>query len=153
MDLASGNEREVARRENPCRVNLSPDGRYLACHTFGDDAPIPTERTLSLVPVEGGEPRELIRLPESQSFGGFTAWTPDSRSILFWKILSPVGGKSEYWLVPLADGQPRKIDLGVEGAFAVRIHPDGARVAFTAGNNKSEVWVIENLLSTLITNK
>jgi Tol biopolymer transport system component len=151
LDLASGKEREVVRTENPCRISLSPDGRYLACQTFGDE-PI-KNRTLVAIPAEGGEPRELIRLHEPESFGGFTAWTPDSRSVLFWKVLSALEYKSEYWLVPLAGGQSRKVDLGIEGAYAVRIHPDGTRVAFTAGENKSEVWVMENFLSALSATK
>jgi hypothetical protein len=28
----------------------------------------------------------------------------------------------------------------------VRLHPDGRRIAFTSGERKSELWVLENLL-------
>jgi len=143
-DLASGKEREVIRRENPCRMSLSPDGRYLTCVDFGDE-PI-KGRTLWVVPAEGGKLRALVRLSEAHTFGNFTAWTPDSRGVLYW---APTGNGSHHWLVPLAGGEPRKIDLGFPQAFDLRIHPDGTQVVFTAGFNKSEVWVMENFLPAL----
>lgn len=144
-ELAAGKEREVMRRANPCRPSLSPDGHYLACVDFGDGAT--KGRTLWVFPVEGGEPRALLRLTEPHTFGNLVAWMPDSRSVLLWVP----GNEPHHWLVPVAGGEPRKIDLGVDfgQAFNVRIHPNGREVVFTAGSDKSEVWVLENFLPAL----
>lgn len=150
-DLASGNEREVLRRKDVQgrSVSVSPDGRYLACVT---PDPVTRQGLLVTVPVAGGEPQELLRLP----FGGrFTAWTPDSRSILFTKDTSPNGDAgNEVWMIPATGGQAKKVELGISGVRGLRVQPGGNKVVFfTPGTNTTEVWALENFLPVLKASK
>lgn len=148
-DLASGTERELFRGKARVLLGLSvaPDGQHLAFHTSD---PATQESIALVVPVSGGEPRELLRVqPPHALFGNSsTAWTRDSRSIIFQKTLSVTGMDREYLLVPLARGQPRKVDIGMRNGNLL-IHPDGSHVAINAGANRFEVWVMENFLPTL----
>jgi hypothetical protein len=56
-------------------------------------------------------------------------------------------------LVPIADGQARKLDLATWCGGPISVHPDGLRVAFTIEQVKGELWVLENFLSALSTKK
>ena len=40
----------------------------------------------------------------------------------------------------------QKIDLSMRRLRQLRFHPDGKRIAFSAGYIEAEVWVMENLL-------
>jgi Tol biopolymer transport system component len=141
-DVASGNER-VIRRANQGRLDLSPDGRQIAAAI--DDSSSKSSAVM-LIPVAGGEPRELIRVNHPQSFQILT-WTPDGRGLLLAKSSSAEGKERELWLVPISDGKPRKVtsNLNIAGAF-VRVHPDGRQIAFMTGSPTLEVWVMENFL-------
>ena len=84
------------------------------------------------------------------------AWTPDSRSIIFQKVLSATAQNGEFWLLPLAGGNPRKIELNNPGARGLIVHPDGKQVAYFTGADKGltrEVWVMEGFLPTLSASK
>ncbi|HUQ93860.1 MAG TPA: tetratricopeptide repeat protein [Bryobacteraceae bacterium] len=155
-DLASGAEREVIRHPRLWReVNLSPDGRHLAVQTGID--PASKTSSLLLVPIAGGEPRELVRLAEPDGWGpnGTTAWTPDSRAIL--KMKRTASG-TELLLVSATGGPPRKIGIdsdrwiqggvgGLDRGFS--LSPDGRGIAFLTGKNAAEVWAIENFLPAI----
>ena len=67
------------------------------------------------------------------------AWSSDGRHVLFAR-------RGELWRVPAEGGEPENLGYVMEGLRELRLHPDGARIAFTAGTDKGEVWVMENLL-------
>jgi Tol biopolymer transport system component len=156
-DIASGTERQIIRR--PVRdnagatfaLNLSPDGRFIA--TTSNDESTKSSVVL-LVPVSGGEPRELLRVSQPQVFTATASWMPDGRAVLVIKSLNfgwP-GIGNELWIVPIDGSQPRKIDLGTTTGLgpAVRVHPDGRQIAYAVGEGeKSEVWALENFLPAL----
>ena len=48
--------------------------------------------------------------------------------------------------IPAQGGIPQEMGLVREGLGGVRLHPDGNRIAFIAGNPYLEVWVMENFL-------
>jgi Tol biopolymer transport system component len=80
--------------ERPGDVAFSPDGRYLT-FTSGDwNGP----HDISLLPVDGGEVRQIIRHPDDDRF---MAWTP-AGNLLF---LSNRSGAFDLWMVQVADGQ------------------------------------------------
>jgi len=62
--------------------------------------------------------------------------------------------KAGLWLISAQGGEPRKLDLpesfrisaAVAGMRELCIHPDGRHIAYTAGRNISEVWVMQNFL-------
>ncbi len=102
-------------------------------------------KILKVLPAAGGEAHDLLRgvqLP----FPGSVAWAPDGQSVLFTKQPSLADTKTELWLIPVQGGEPRKLDLTAENMRELSVHPDGRRVAFTAGENKQTVWVMENFL-------
>jgi hypothetical protein len=71
-------------------------------------------------------------------------WTPDGRYVL------AVGGEATRKVlvkIPKTGGEPEEIG---ELPFSidwrhVRLHPDGTRIAFNAGDSKGEVWMIQNI--------
>jgi hypothetical protein len=67
--------------------------------------------------------------------------------VLFLKQPSHDESKTELWRIPLQGGEPQKLDLTAEKMREIRVHPDGRHIAFTAGQDKQEVWVMENFLS------
>jgi Tol biopolymer transport system component len=143
-DVASGSEREIIRRANlSFGVDLSPDGRQIA--VVIDDQSSKSSAVM-LIPVAGGEPRELIRVNHPQSFEIMT-WAPDGRGLLLRKSSFAGGNEHELWLVPISDGKPRQVtsNLNIDGAF-VRVHPDRRQIAFMTGSPTFEVWVMENFL-------
>jgi len=149
-DLASGTEREIIRRPNGFPADLSPDGRFIAT-TSNDEST--KSLTLVLIPVSGGEPRELLRLSQPERLLGPASWTPDGNSIIVEKVRNDSLTDREFLLVPVDGGQPRKIDVGPTiGLGPVQtVHPDGKQIAYVVGDStvKQEVWVLENFLPAL----
>jgi hypothetical protein len=109
--------------------------------------------TVLLIPVAGGEHRELHRLnfPENHIPFGAMAWAPDSRAVI---VAKQGGARNELWLVPVNEGQARKLDVDVDtwlldGNDSFRLHPNGHQIAFLAGKSSQEVWALENPLPTV----
>jgi Tol biopolymer transport system component len=139
-DLDSGRDREVTRGRHLFTGFVSPDGRYLSYR-----APDREEKAsvLWVIPVAGGAAREVLRVkePEFVNPGPFLG-----DSVLVRKVLDSGNQAAEFWLAPLHGGQARKLDLEVTNARNLQIHPDGRQVVFEAGENRGEVWVLENFL-------
>jgi tricorn protease-like protein len=54
---------------------------------------------------------------------------------------------TELWRISAEGGEPQKLGLAMKGLRNLRFHPDGRRIAFSAGTPFSaEVWVLENFL-------
>ena len=97
------------------------------------------------VSVAGGEARVLL---QSQDLAvlGFVAWTPDGRHVLFGRHTASQQEITELWRIPAEGGEPQRLELAMENLVDLRVHPDGRRLAFTAGQKKAEIWVMENFL-------
>jgi Tol biopolymer transport system component len=146
-EVSSGKEREILSRKEFFTAALSPDARYLVFRT--QDRPSKSS-ALMLMPVDGGQAKELLRLKDPETLvNNALEWTPDSKSVVFRKNLSASGEESELWLVPVNGNAPRKLGLNAVNIRQLRIHPDGRRIVYTAGQQKREVWVLENFLPTL----
>jgi Tol biopolymer transport system component len=142
-DLASGHERELFGAGGPLYPDLSPDGRQLA-GVIADDKRTPV--AVVLIPVAGGEAKELFRVRDGEALSSYIAWTPDGRGVVV-----PVRGEGGFapLFVPLSGETPRKLDLETSGT-GLRIHPDGRQVAFTSPDSREgELWVLENFLPAL----
>jgi Tol biopolymer transport system component len=151
LDRGSGATRElyVARPDafNVYWLTLSPDGQQLAFQQFA-----PGGVSAHVVPTSGGAPREVGRFTQSPVMM-LLGWTPDGSSLVFLRIDDPedVSAKPTLWVMPIAGGEPRKLDLAerlpqeaLRGQPSpLRVHPDGRRVVFSAGQDRSEVWVME----------
>jgi Tol biopolymer transport system component len=144
LDMESGEEKELLRVVRPSFAGvlaLSPDGRYLAFTRLE-----PQARTLEVMPAQGGQAAELLRLEDKSEYITGVAWTPDGRYILFAR--SKLGSGAALWRIPAAGGEPEKLGLTQEGLLQhLRVHPQGKQIAFMAAMPyKPEVWVLENFL-------
>ena len=150
-DLATGVERKLTDVAVVRTIDVSPDGHNIVARTPADEK---TRMFALLVVPTGGEPvRELLRLPQPQTWGSaHTAeWTPDSQAVL---VVSEQRGEAELLLVPMAGSSPRKLDIDVntwiEGSSGgldrgFSLSPNGRHVAFLMGKSAAEVWALENI--------
>jgi hypothetical protein len=101
------------------------------------------------ISTTGGEPREIARVELPQYIvPDSVIWTRDGRSVLFGKWSENIEGM-EFWRVSPDGGEPEKLlglDMKEQEPWNFRLHPDGRRIAFTAGQGRGEIWVMENFL-------
>jgi Tol biopolymer transport system component len=135
---------------NPAYLDVSPDGRQLAytlTHTTVDGERQPG--FLMTISTAGGEPREIARVELPQYIiPDSLMWTRDERSVLFGKWGENIEGM-EFWRVSRDGGEPEKLmglDMKEQELRNFRLHPDGRRIAFHAGQGGGEIWVMENFL-------
>jgi Tol biopolymer transport system component len=144
-DLKSGEETTVVERQSSFQAALSPDGQRLVM-AAGENKHF----VLSVLPITGGEARELLRIdPEKEvPFGGWPWWSPDGRYVY---LLKGVRGKTpdewHLWRVAAEGGAPQQLKLIVGRQMGgLRMHPDGRRLATTDFKVNLETWVMENFL-------
>jgi Tol biopolymer transport system component len=145
-DLDTGQEKElyslvVSSSNYAGNLVVSRDGRQLAFQVSESGSKI-----IKVMPAAGGEARELLRGDGSSFESGKIAWAPDGQSVLLARRASPGGSQDELWLVPVQGGEPRKLGITGENMRHLSVHPDGRHIAFTAGGERGEVWVMENFL-------
>lgn len=146
-DLRSGEEKEIYCTSEPISFNgfeLSPDGQQIVLNLLERTT---STGTLKIVPLAGGESRDLFQVQGTSRIMGSTrpVWTPDGKEILFVRIVQPQS-VFEIWRVSVQSGKAEKLGLTMENMSNITLHPDGKRLAFQAGQTKSEIWVMENLL-------
>lgn len=133
-DLETGADKELYRVEAPQLSFLapSPDSRSL---TFAFKRPGEEWPRLWILPLSGGEPRELLR-----NDGGSvsSAWTQDSRAILFVR-------SGEIWVQPIDGREQYSTGIHCEGFCSPSVSPDGGRIAFVGNTSTENVWMIQNL--------
>jgi Tol biopolymer transport system component len=124
----------------------SPDNGTLA---FVQSDPATGENRLMTIPTAGGSPRTVDVTGGYEQLGslGNTQWSPEGRFLL-------VTGWDEeaetvaLWRIPSAGGAPLKIAERPDawGFFrGLRLNATGDRIAFTSGELRGEVWVMEDL--------
>ena len=87
------------------------------------------------------------------------AWMPDSRHIMYARSVGTcppscagTNGMFELWRVAAEGGEPQNLGLKMEARepYGLSVHPDGTRIAFTAGTfQRTEVWVLKDFLTGL----
>ena len=153
-DLETGEEKELYRAVPPARVHhwptsnlaVSPNGQRLA-FVWTDAKAVGKTFALMVLPTAGGEPRELLRAQEPAVISVPT-WTPDSRHIMYARTVYGEKPRFELWRISAEGGEPQKLGLVMEELepYGLSVHPDGKRIAFTAGTEREEVWVLKNFL-------
>jgi Tol biopolymer transport system component len=144
-DLSTGMEHTILHTPGSDRMMTiapSPDGTRVAVLSFDEGRQRPV---LSVVPAAGGPTRALYEA-EDLAWFSLLDWTPDSGAILFGRNGSPEPGKIGVWRVPAEGGDPSSLALAMEGLRDLRLRSDGRRLAFTAGVDKGDVWMMENFL-------
>jgi Tol biopolymer transport system component len=118
-ETETGHESTLYRGAGLSHIAASPDGKWLAVGEGG--------KALVVIPAAGGEAKTL-------PFEGLTdiEWGHEL-----------VGGKGpELWRIPLDGGLPVRLDSPGNRDSGFSLHPDGERLALTAGDSKSEIWVL-----------
>jgi Tol biopolymer transport system component len=118
----------------PRSFDVSPDGQWLAFY--------PSPESLAIMPSEGGEPREIVHGSngEMPSNREFVKWTPDGKNLLFGKR------NNELWKVNVETGQQQQIAMIGQDLINAIMHPDDQRIAITAQQSGSQLWIMENFL-------
>jgi Tol biopolymer transport system component len=153
-NLQSGEEKELYSVSPPTHailsMGLSPDGQQLALVV--GDATKPQAVALKIIPAGGGEARDVCQITAVFSGNSRLVWTPDGQRILFVRRqdvatpAKPADQTFELWQVSATGGEPQRLGLPMERLRDLSLHPEGRRLAFSAGQNKPEVWVMENFL-------
>jgi Tol biopolymer transport system component len=147
-NLAAGTEREAVRiaADGVQTFAVSPDGREMA-YLAGEPSGI---QEIFVMPFVGGAPRSLLRVNAPERFFGTFDWTAGGRALTVARERAGTGER-ELWLIPVADGKPRKLDIDVsrwilEDGF--RIDRSGKQIAFVAnaGQPGLEIRALENFL-------
>lgn len=150
QNLDTGEGREIYK-DAVSSFALSPDGQWLA--VIPADRPVPVPRQgarIYVVPVSGGEPRVLTMQGDPERGAGPLAWSRDGRHVFFVRVPNTQGfvlgsPRTELWRVPFDGGAPQKLDIELPVISRVSVHPDGRRLAISAGGPQFEIWVLEGL--------
>ncbi|HUP44538.1 MAG TPA: LpqB family beta-propeller domain-containing protein [Thermoanaerobaculia bacterium] len=151
-DRATAERRIVHATELATNINalaVSRDGAHIAFRELEPD--YEKEDLIQIVPVTGGKPREILREPVEAANGNIAgntglAFTPDGRYVLFGRRVPPGSGNIELWRVSVEGGKAERLGLTMPRLTGISVHPDGRQLAFTAGENVGELWVLENFL-------
>ena len=147
-DLETGEEKELYREASPASVSrlaISPDAQRLAFVWRDVEKGI---TAVKVMPTTGAEPHELLSVQRPESIL-VPAWMPDSRHIIY--AVSSAGQKPKFdlWRIAAKGGEPENLGLVMEGLlpYGLSVHPDGRRIAFTAGTEpREETWVLKDFL-------
>jgi Tol biopolymer transport system component len=151
LDVRSGGATTLwsyAHFLNPIDVAVSPDGNQLAFTlTFTKVDGREQPHFLMSIPTAGGEAREIASIDRPNIIVATTlVWTRDGRHVMFEKFLDATAAKPGLWRVTATGGAPEQVMEFANPISDLSLHPDGRRIAFTAGGGHEEVWVMENFL-------
>ncbi|NOR14577.1 MAG: tetratricopeptide repeat protein [Candidatus Aminicenantes bacterium] len=149
FDLETRNEKILFKGVQMYSLALSPDGKLLAVVTMD-----PAEKAVAIkvAPIKGFSKETMRTLVASSKFWVRSlAWAPDGQTIVYASPEKPVEKEEDeryvtLFQVPVAGGTPQKIGISMEGINDLTIHPDGQRIAFSAGKKGREIWVMENII-------
>ena len=137
VDLQSGRATRLTPVASRLSLALSPDASTVAYVGAG---------SLGVAPAGGGEARQLAGFSESsyareRADGLGLAWSADQRHVFF---VQP--NIRAIWRVPSAGGEAEKVWVSPNRIRALRVHPDGSRIAFDSVVDAWELWALENFL-------
>lgn len=144
LDLGTGAMQVLYSVEAPQFVGgmaASPDGRQLGIAVRGGVYP---NGIIALLPVTGGTPREIYRFGESERGTSFT-WSSEGRELILGVAQTSDRNHSKVDLraLSVSDGTLRSLHIPPARISAVRISPDGRRIAYTVNELSAELWTME----------
>ena len=137
VDLDTGSERVVGPVPGRGQVIPSPDGEWLAYRRRN------AGREIEVFPIEGGEPRVVYR--DGSGPIGLIGWTPDGRSLLFFRQPETGATQFELWRVAFESGEAQRLGRIETTLPALALHPDGRTVAYRTGLRRGEIWALDGL--------
>lgn len=147
FDISSGEERMVWTAPQNAAVasmSTSPDSRWAAVSWRDGEK---KQWVAALISLAGADPRELLRV-NSPELLWIHDWTRDGRCVLAtrWDSAKPyTSERRQLWSVPADGSSPSPLPLALPGLDEVRVHPDGRRLAFSAGGSSNEFWMLSGL--------
>ena len=128
---------------------VSPDGSRIAFVQQPADPDDPA--ALRVIPTDSGPFREIVSW--QQQTGGFsfsslnTAWSKDSRYLLFATDRFFGEDRPALWIVPAGGGEAQRTDLVLPSRIGeISFDPNSDRFAFATDARRIEFWVMENFL-------
>ncbi|HKE55707.1 MAG TPA: hypothetical protein VKB46_03360 [Pyrinomonadaceae bacterium] len=116
---------------------ISPDGKQVACaySTRGESS----ETSLAIMPIDGGKPVHLFKVPGTANFRYGVRWTPDGLAVTYRDWFNGI------WRQPLIGGDPQRlVGLPGEKIFSYGWSRDGKEFAFARGSEIRDVVLILN---------
>jgi len=159
-DLKTGIEKKIYHQADPAVIRtwptscltVSPDGKQIAFiwAKWSDEKWI---NKLMLLSISSGQPKELLTASGGQQLS-VPAWMPDSQNIIFAFSKGAENTSFELVTINIDSKKTKNLGLTIDGIvpYSLSVHPDGKRIAFTAGNEiyyREETWVLRNLLGNL----
>ena len=104
---------------------ISPDGKSVAFSAVTVDIAQNKKKShVYVVPLEGGEPRELADPADSNER---PRWSPDSKQIFY---TCDKGGTSQIWVMDASGANPKQVTHVPTEAAGQLISPDGKNIVF-----------------------
>ncbi|HEX9729328.1 MAG TPA: hypothetical protein VGA37_12550 [Gemmatimonadales bacterium] len=143
-DLATGREQRIAGADAATRaLALSPDGRQLALVLRPAGQRI---TRVVVMAIDGGPMREIARaeLPAHYEDRGTVSWTPDGRHVLVGRGSWEGDSTHAIVAVPVGGGTVVEV-MRASGQRSHTLSPDGRRIAYSGGQHRNELWVLDDL--------
>lgn len=128
--------------QNTSTLVLSPDESRLAITAARHPTDGPFEHLI--VSLDGREQRTVLT---TANYCRIEAWIEDTL-ILSCYLTTPLARfdwSAALYTLPVDGGELRRLGLDLPQLYQVKVHPDGRRIAFTAGEDDSQIWILENL--------
>jgi Tol biopolymer transport system component/DNA-binding winged helix-turn-helix (wHTH) protein len=146
LDIVTGAKKRLTPATHAAiQPTFSPDGRTIAFN----QTLLPRGPFVNVVPVAGGEPRELV---PTSFLRGRLAWMPDGAQILFAAVPvasdgsrprpSAYGSARSLWRIPAAGGEA-SILAGSENAVDVALSADGRRLVYSQATMDWDIWRLD----------
>ena len=146
-NIASGAERVLGDSQRATfNLAISPDGSQLAYFEGGSGL----RHDLVVVSLKDGSTRTLWSGTDEWYFSEEAGleWMPDGAHLLL-ATYHPDEKQQQLYLVDARDGEQKPIGKPMKGDKQIEhvdVHPNGTTIAFSRGEQISEVWAIENLV-------
>jgi Tol biopolymer transport system component len=115
---------------------LSPNQRWLGLVERANTPDAPSQ--VRAVDTQAGSSRLLASVRSGEILG--LEWTHDSGALL---VSAPGDRAPALWRASIEAGNPTRLSTTFERRDGIRLHPNGNRIAFTVGEIRPEVWVLE----------
>jgi len=131
---------------------VSPDGRHVAGLTR--EPQVNHGAAIWIASVADRRARQLLTVPARQSglpllSPNTLTWTADGGAVLINRAGEKSGDNRGLWIVPIDGSSPRMlaIDLPLSARDPAALHPDGRRIAFVVGTERTrEIRLLEDFL-------